>query len=213
MKIAVFGASGNIGRLAVTEAISRGHQVTAVARNLSRLRDFPTKVSIREGNIADATEVRDLAAGQDVVINATRPPGGSELEVEANTRGLLEGMAKSGVRLLIVGGAASLLVPGTEGTMVIDDPRYLSPSLRHIGQASLNQYLICTEENGLDWAYLSPPAEIYPGKRSGHFRWGSDTLLTDSAGRSRLSMEDLVVALLDEIETPRHFQQRFTVAY
>ena len=52
-----------------------------------------------------------------------------------------------------------------------------------------------------------------PGERTGRFRLGTDQLLTDAAGKSWISMEDYAIALLDELETPRHVRQRFTVGY
>lgn len=213
MKITVLGASGNVGRRVVAESLLRGHEVTAVARNQQRLRELPSEIPTRIGDVAHSEQVAALARGQDVVINATRPPSGREAEVENNTRALLQGLAGSSVRLLVVGGAAPLSVPGMGGTTVIDAPRYLSPSLRHIGQASLDQYAICRAEKRLNWVYLSPPADLFPGKRTGTFRWGGDVLLLDDQGRSRISMEDLAVALLEEIEHPRYYQQSFTVAY
>lgn len=213
MKITVLGASGRIGRRIVKESLLRGHLITAVGRNASGLRDLPTETDIRIADIANADEVSDLAIDQDVIINATRPVDGREEDVDANTRGLLKGLEDLNTRLLIVGGAASLRVPDSAGKTVLDDPRFLSPSLRHVGQASFHQYELCLDETKLDWAYLCPPADLFPGDRTGVYRLGSDELLVDEQGHSRISIEDLVFALLDEIEAPRHRQQRFTVAY
>lgn len=213
MKITVFGAGGNVGRCVIDESLLRGHKVTAVGRGASSLAGLPASITVQTGDVGNPRRVAALAAGQDVVINATRPASGRESEVAANTRGLMEGLAGSGARLLVVGGAASLTVPGTGGRTVIDDPRYLSPSLRHIGQASLDQYTLCRRERRYNWVYLSPPADLFSGERSGRYRRGGDELLLDEGGRSRISIADLAVALLDEIERPRCYQQRFTVAY
>jgi putative NADH-flavin reductase len=213
MKITVLGASGNVGQRLVAESLLRGHTVTAVARRLDRLSDFPREVSLRAGDISNPADVADLAAGQDVLINATRPDSGDEQRVGANTRGLLQGLVGREVRLLIVGGAAGLVVPGAAGITVIDDPRYLSPALRHVGEASLAQYRLCREEKHLNWAYFCPPAALFPGVRTGRFRRGGNVLILDDEGNSRLSMEDLAVVLLDEIETPSQQRQCFTAAY
>ncbi|MBR9910931.1 MAG: NAD(P)H-binding protein [Gammaproteobacteria bacterium] len=213
MKITVFGAAGNVGRRVVAEALSRGHRVTAAVRNPARAADIPASVTTQIADIANRQDVARVSVGQDVVVNATRPASGREQDIEANTRGLLTGLTGSGARLLVVGGAASLIVPDGAGRMLLDDPRYLDPSLRHIGQASLDQHRLCSEVTHLDWAYLSPPAELMAGERTGTYRLGGDELLLDREGRSRISMADLAVALLDEIESPRHHQQRFTVAY
>lgn len=213
MKILILGASGNVGRRVIAECLRRDHEVTAVGRDSSRLQQLPKLVKTCTGDIADPATVAGLAAGQEVVINATRPPAGREADVKANTRGLLQGLAGTGTRLLVVGGAASLVVPDTGGVTVINDSRYLNPALRHIGQASLDQYLLCLEQRQLNWTYLSPPADLFPGKRTGIFRCGRDELVLDADGHSRISMEDLAVALLDEVERPRHHRRRFTVAY
>ncbi|RLU02900.1 MAG: NAD-dependent epimerase/dehydratase family protein [Ketobacter sp.] len=213
MNILVLGAAGNVGRRTVMEALSRGHTVTASGRNRTRLEGFPPGVAVQELNITDPAAVTKLVDGQDVVVNATRPPAGEEQMVAGTTRSLLQGMQTSSTRLIVVGGAASLAVPGTGGRLLLDDPRFLSPDLRHIGQASLDQYLVCQQDHGVDCTYLSPPADLFAGERTGSYRLGRDELLLDAQGRSRISMEDFVVALLDEIELSRFRNQRFTVAY
>lgn len=129
------------------------------------------------------------------------------------TRALLDGIARSGARLLVVGGAATLIVPGGNGAIVLDDIRYLPAAARHIGEASRAQYEAVIEEVRVDWSYLSPPASLQPGTRTGRYRLGRDELLLDATGHSALSMEDLAVVLLDEAEQPRHHRVRFTAAY
>lgn len=213
MNILILGAAGSVGRCTVLEALSRGHSVTAAGRNLARLEGFPAGVELREVDIANRVSVASLVVGQDVVVNATRPTTGEEHSVADNTRALLQGMRSSSARLIVVGGAASLEVPGTGGRLLLDDPRFLSPEWLHIGQASLDQYRVCQEQHGVDCTYLSPPAELVEGERTGLYRMGSDELLLDAQGRSRISVADLVVALLDEIESSRFHNQRFTVAY
>ena len=166
--------------------------------------------------IGDATNTADVArltAGQDVVVNATRPPANDSKKVVAFTKALMDGVAESGVRLIVAGGAATLTVPGTGGRTVMEDANYLPVTARHIGRASADQYEACRDEKRVNWAYLSPPASLVPGKRTGRYRLGADELVVDAEGNSRISIEDLAVALVDEIETPRHHQQRFTVAY
>jgi putative NADH-flavin reductase len=69
------------------------------------------------------------------------------------------------------------------------------------------------EEQELDWTFLSPSALFVPGKRTGKFRIGKDNLLTGEDGKSWISMEDFAVAMVDELENPRHSRERFTVGY
>lgn len=114
---------------------------------------------------------------------------------------------------LLVGGAGSLRAPGRRNATIIDDPRYVSDVWRKIAQACADQLDVCRSETVVDWVYLSPPALIVPGHRTGSFRVGKDDLLVDAQGNSQISFEDLAVAVLDEAEQPRHHRARFTVAY
>lgn len=212
MRILVFGATGNVGRRVVTEALARGHEVTAVVRNPARVDEIPEGATPRIGDAAKAAEVAALTAGQDVVITATRPAPGKEQDLVETTESLLAGLARSDVRLLVVGGAGSLSVPDGNGTLVIDDPRFVPPAWRAIAQACTEQLEACRAATAVDWAYLSPPALLEPGTRTGRYCLGTDELLIDEEGRSAISMEDLAVALLDEAERPRHHRARFTVA-
>lgn len=207
MRLTVFGATGAVGSRVVAEAVARGHEVTAVVRRPASL----PGATIRVGDARDPEAVATLAAGQDVVVTATRPAPGSEDELVTVTKAMLAGLAGTGTRLLVVGGAATLTVPG--GGPVLDDPRYLSPEYRPIALACADQLAAYRASDGVDWAYLSPPALLLPGTRTGTYRLGGDELLVDAEGNSAISMEDLAVALLDEAEHPRHHRRRFTVAY
>ena len=209
MRITVFGATGAVGRRVVAEAVSRGHDVTAVVRNPARADDLPARVTIRPGDAADPGDVAAFARGQDLVITATRPAPGREADLVDTTRTLIEGLAGTGVRLLAVGGAATLRTPG--GTLVLDTPDFPA-ELGPIAAACRDQYEVYRADTTVDWTYASPPLLLEPGERTGRYRLGRDDLLADAAGRSAISMEDFAVALLDEAEQPRHHRARFTVA-
>ncbi len=213
LRIAVIGAAGNVGRRVVAEALARGHEVTAVVRHEARFHELPPTVRARTGDAGDVDSVAAISAGQDVVIASTRPPAGTESEASKITRRLIAGVRKSRVRLIVVGGAATLTVPGAAGLTVLEDPRYLPPQARAVARASADQYEVYLSESEVDWAYLSPPADLVPGIRTGSYRLGTDELLVDADGNSTISMEDLAVAVLDEVEYPANHQTRFTVAY
>ena len=213
MKITVFGASGDVGRRVVAEALLRGHEVTAVARDAAKLEALPKGVRKCAADVAAPSAVARLTARQDVAISALRPPEGREDTLVPLTRAVLDGAADSGVRALIVGGAASLRMPDMNGTTVLTAPGFLPESVVPIARACAAQHALCRANERADWAYLSPPAMLTPGDRTGRYRLGSDTLLVDRDRQSRISMEDFAVALLDEAETPRHTRTRFTVAY
>lgn len=212
MKIIVLGARGDVGSRVVAEALSRGHEVTAVVRNKAQIDELPPAVTAR---VADAGRTEDLArlmAGQDLAISALRPPDGQEDTLVPLTRSVLDAAARSRLRVLVVGGAASLKVPGRNGATVLTAPGFLPEPVLPIARACFAQYRLCLAETRADWSYLCPPAMLSPGKRTGRYRIGSDVLLVDAEGESRISMEDFAVALLDEAETPKHKGARFTVA-
>lgn len=213
MRITVFGATGNVGSRVVAEALTRGHEVTAVVRNPSRCSELPAAAISRVATADNVEDIIALSKNQDIVISATRPAPGHESELISTVKTLLAGLRQTGTRLLLVGGAASLNVPGKAGTTVIDDPKFVPAAWRDIAQACIDQLEVCRTETTVDWAYLSPPALLQPGTRTGNYRLGVDDLLIDTKGESMISMEDFAVALLDEAEKPHHHRTRFTVAY
>ncbi len=213
MKITVLGATGKVGSRVVTEALFRGHEVTAIVRKPASANDLPAGVNFRIGDAGNVEDVANISLDQDILISAIRPAPNSKSDTVATTNALMDGLRHTGVRLLVVGGAATLAIPGTDGRTVIEDSSFLPVSARHIGKASADQLEACRSESEVAWAYLSPPAHLAPGIRTGNYRLGADELLLDSEGNSTISMEDLAVVLLDEAEQPRHHRTRFTAAY
>ncbi|WP_040778049.1 NAD(P)-dependent oxidoreductase [Nocardia pneumoniae] len=210
MRMTVFGAAGDVGRRVVAEALARQHEVTAVVRNLARASTVPAGALIRRGDASDLDDVVSLSTGRDLVITATRPAPGREHELTAVTSVLLAGLARTGVRLLVVGGAATLTMPGA-GDLTLHETPDFPVELRGIAQACADQLALCRADTTADWTYLSPPAELVPGERTGSYRLGADELLARADGLSAISMEDFAVALLDEAERPAHRRIRFTV--
>ncbi len=213
MKITVFGAAGNAGSRIVQEAATRGHQVTAVVRSHQPNHDFPANVKVAIGDASQAESIRALAAQQDLLITATRPQPGQEHELLEITHTFMDTLKDTGVRLLLVGGAGGLEVPNTQGRLVVDDRQYVPLAWRDIAVACTEQLNICRNSQGVNWTYLSPPANFAPGKRTGQFRLGLDELMLDEQGQSSVSMEDFAIALMDEAEQPKHQQMRFTLGY
>ena len=203
MKIALIGATGFIGQYIFNEALARKHQVTALVRN-------PDKVAQADGVTARAFEInnaQDLTkavAGHDAVIVSLHHEG---LDFHA----LINAVKTSGVaRLLVVGGAGSLEV--APGVQVVDTPNF--PNEWKATALAARDFLnVLRGEKNLDWTYLSPSAFIEPGERTGKFRLGTDQLLINEKGESRISNQDYAVALIDELENPTHSQKRFTVGY
>lgn len=209
MRLIIFGAAGSVGHRTAAEALERGHEVTAVVRRpTDRL---PQGVTVEIGDAADPAQVAKLSVGHDAAVSAIRSPAGREHEQVEATDALLKGAAEASVRLLIVGGAATLKVPDS-GKLVLEDSRYISEEWRAVAEASAAQHYRCIAEQTADWTYLSPPAILEPGERTGRYRKGTDDLLVTD-GTSRISVEDLAVAVVDELESPTHHRVRFTVAH
>ena len=213
MKIALIGATGFVGSKVLAEALQRGHQVTALARTPSKLtaRDGLTVV---ETDARDAGQVALAVAGHDAVVSAYNGPRGSADFRErylSGTRAVLDGVKRSGVkRLLWVGGAGSLFV--APGVSLVDTPQFPA-EYRTEAQAAREALHLVAEERGLDWSFVSPAPLLQPGQRTGRFRLGGDEVLMDGDKPGRISVEDLALAIVDELETPRHLRRRFTLAY
>lgn len=214
MNIAMIGGTGFIGAPVLSELLSRGHCVTVLARK-------PLTVSPRDGltvvaaDAREAGQVAQAVAGHDAVISAFNPGWGQprlyDLILQGN-QAIVDGVKASGVkRLLIVGCAGSLYV--APGVQLIDTPDFPA-ELKQGGLAArivLNRIRL---ETTLDWSFLSPPLELTAGPRTGHYRLGADNLLPGQDGQlAAISLSDLAVAVVDEIEQPRHARRRFSVAH
>jgi len=213
MRITIFGAAGEVGRRVVAEALSRGHEVTAVVRDQSQFCKLPAGVNPCSGDAGSVKDVIRLSSGQDLVISAIRPPTGKESLLPSITQSILKGVAQTGVRVLVVGGAASLKIPGQGDTTVLTASNFLPAAVIPIARACFAQHEICNADQNANWAYLSPPAMLVPGVRTGSYRLGSDELVSDKKGVSQISMEDFAVVLIDEAEQAKHHKTRFTAAY
>jgi len=201
-KIALIGASGNAGSRILKELSDRGHQVTAIARNPEKIASLPNVVA-KKGDVFDQAGLSELLKGHDTVISAVHFTASDPVT-------LIEAVRASGVsRYLVVGGAGSLEI--APGQRVVDLPDF--PAAYKAEATKGAEFLDRLKgEKQLDWTFLSPSAEFVPGERTGKFRIGKDSLLSNEAG-SRISFEDYAIALVDEIEKPQHSRQRFTVGY
>jgi uncharacterized protein len=203
MKIAIIGATGNAGSRIAAEALRRGHSVTGITRSADQEK-VPAGVVLRQGDASQPEQLAALIQGHDVVVSSARF---SQLKAAA----LLDGVKSAGVkRLLVVGGAASLET--APGVILLDSPTFPA---EYKGEAVPGKQFLddLRTETAIDWTFLSPPAMFAPGERTGTFRIGQNQLMADEQGKSHISMEDYAIALLDEIEQPKHLRQRFTVAY
>lgn len=213
MKIALFGATGHLGQGILDEALSRGYDVVAIVRDPSRLTQRNAKLQVVTGDVAKPDNWLAAVRGSDAVVASLSARRDGDLaSVPGNARILLDHLPQAGVqRLLWVGGAGSLEV--APGVRVIDDPHFPTewkPEAEAQGQA-LSVFRASRAD--VDWTYISPAALIEPGERSGKYRVGGDQLLTDADGKSRITIADYAIALLDRIEKHDALRQRITVAY
>jgi putative NADH-flavin reductase len=164
MKIAIIGVTGNVGRRILAEALSRGHTVTGIARDISKVAP-QVGLTLVSGDVNMSGALAPLLAGHDAVV--------SSIHFSAS-----------------------------------DPKEYFKEA--SLGKAFLDLLRSVTD---LDWTMLSPSALFIAGERTGVFRLGDDTLLTAADGKSWISYEDFSIALLDEIEAPKHIKSRFTIGY
>ncbi|MGY2342238.1 NAD(P)-dependent oxidoreductase [Pseudomonas sp. SDO5532_S415] len=201
--IAIIGATGRAGSQLLEEALRRGHSVTAIARDTSKI-GLRAGVASKAVDALDAAALQAAIAGHDVVISAAHF---ATLPASA----VIGPLKQAGVkRLLVVGGAGSLLLP--DGTRVIDSAGFPA---EYKAEASAGALFLenLRQEKELDWTFVSPSAEFVEGERSGSFRIGEDDLLVSREGRSWITFADYAIAMLDEVEAPKHSRQRFTVGY
>ena len=213
MKIALIGATGFVGSAILKEALDRGHEVAAIVRNPDKLTPH-AKLHPKKGDVYNEDEVARLAAGHDAVISAFNP-GWTNPDIYSQqvmgTHSIINGVQMAGVkRLLFVGGAGSLEV--TSGVQSVDMPGF--PTEYKQGVLATREALnMLRNETDLERSFLSPSADVFPGQRTGTFRLGTDQLLTNAQGESRISVEDYAMAMIDEVEKPKHIRRRFTVGY
>lgn len=212
-KIIVFGAGGKAGRAVLTEARSRGHEVTAVVRDPAKYDDLAgSGADIIGGDVRDAAGIASIASGHDAAVNAAydmqSDPG--EFFVEA-ANSLLEGLPKAGVgRAVFIGLVSNLEV--APGIRMLDTPEFPEGFLGFAKGHTAALDTLRAADTELDWLVVTPPMVLDEGARTGSYRVGGEQLLTNEDGTSHISYADLAIALVDEIENPQHHSTRISVA-
>ena len=202
MKVAVIGGTGRAGGRIVEELARRGHQVTAIARHPDKAPKLPG-VTAKGVDVHDAKAMTEALKGHDVAVSALR-------FLDAEPAEVISVVKAAGVpRYLVVGGASSLLAGGQR---LFDSPHFPA-EYKPEASAGIAFLDALKAEPELDWTYLSPSMIFDGDERTGKFRLGGDELLTPAEGMSRITFPDFAIAMVDEIETPKHRRQRFTVGY
>ena len=215
-KIAVIGATGFVGTQVVKELANRGYSVNALARNTSKIEESENVKAVT-ADIYNTAELSEILKGNDAVISAFNPGWTNPNIFEDFLKGaesIEKAVEESGVkRFITVGGAGSLYI--AENLQLIDTPEF--PAEIKPGAEAARQYLEMIKKNeNLDWTFFSPAIEMHQGTagvRKGTYRTALENPVFDEEGRSVLSVEDVAVALVDELENGKFVKQRFTAAY
>lgn len=216
MKVAVIGATGFVGTQVVNELVNRGNEVIAIARNTDKVLSHE-KVQAQAVDVSDETALAAVIAGSDAVIstfNAGWTNPNMYHDFLEGARHIEQAVEASGVkRFITVGGAGSLYI--AEGVQLVDTAEF--PAEIKPGAQAARDYLNELKNNqNLDWTFFSPAIEMHQGTagvRKGTYRTALENPVFDQDGRSVLSVEDVAVALADELEQNKHIKQRFTAAY
>jgi len=186
MKVVLYGATGNSGQRILQELTNRGHDVTAVARNTSKV---PSTVRAVKDDLSNVDAIASVVRGADVVVSAYAPPQDDTDAIVGVTERQIAAVERAGgARLIVVGGAGLLEVaPGVT--------------------------LIASKSSDINWTYFSPAGFFEPGQRTGKFRLGTTNLIANEKGDSRISLEDYAVALADEVEKPAHERGQLSIGY
>lgn len=213
--VVLIGASGFVGNAILNELLSRGHKVTAVVRNPEKINVSNSNLEIVKEDIADTNAMVGICKGKEAIISAYNPGWTNPDIYEETLRNyplILEAAKRSGAkRLLCVGGAGTLFC--APGLRVVDSgaiPDAIMGGVKSLGEFYLNTLM---NEKDIDWIFFSPAGTLEPGKRTGKFRLGKDDLIIDENGISHISVEDYAVAMVDELENPKHHCERFTIGY
>lgn len=214
-KVVLIGATGFVGSAILDELVERGHEVTAVVRNVEKLPKNALVKPVKE-DVGNEDAIAKLLEGKDAVISAYNPGWNNPniaQETIVNYRHILAAAKKSGIgRLLIVGGAGTLFcAPGVRILETGVFPNEIFNCVVSLGYVYLN---ILQNEKELDWVFFSPAGMFdEKGERTGKFRLGKDDLVVDAEGNSHISVQDYAVAMVDELEKPAHHRERFTIGY
>ena len=212
MKIALIGASGFVGSAILNEAVSRGHSVTAIVRDTSKLTPHP-QVRAVAVDAQDPQALADVLKGHDRVISAYNP-GWSAPDIHdqylKGASAIVEAANATHSWLLVVGGAGSLEI--APGVQLVDTPDFPA-EWKQGALAARDGLTALRRETTLNWRFVSPPVFLEPGEKRGGYRLGGDQVLFDGDKPAGITVGDLADEVLNEAETPAHLRQRFTLGY
>ncbi len=224
--IVIYGASGRIGGLIVTEALDRGHSVIGVSRSPEKFAINHPSFSAVKGDVTSVESFREVTDGADaVIISVQESYKGKTPETTVQARAASTVVAAlSGVEnapyVLHFGGATSMF---ETREAVLENVPARSPEgsenyAKFLGHLVALQTFRAAD---IDWTVLTPPFEIDGWSsrgvtnttRTGKYRTSTTELITNwRGGYAEIYIADLAVAAVDEIENRQFVRQRFTVA-
>jgi putative NADH-flavin reductase len=209
LNILLVGASGMIGSRILSEAAGRGHHVTAAARHPEKIARGPNITAVKL-DATDPAALTALAKNADAIVMATSPRSTGKPLEEAKALGDagIAAAGASGKRLFIVGGAASLNTP--EGKPVMDT---LPANYRTGEPLGMRNVLDALKKSDITWTFFSPAMQIRPGTKTGKYRLGTSTVISDAQGKSQISAEDFADAVVNELEAPKYLKSQMTIGY
>lgn len=212
MKIALIGASGFVGSAILDEAVSRGHHVTAIVRNTSKVAAHPQVTAVAV-DAQDPQALAEVLKGHDRMISAYNP-GWSAPDIHdqylKGASAIVEAAKAAHSWLLVVGGAGSLEI--APGVQLVDTPDFPA-EWKQGALAARDGLTALRREAALDWRFVSPPVFLEPGEKRGGYRLGGDQVLFSGDKPAGITVGDLANAVLNEAEQPAHLRQRFTLGY
>ena len=214
MKLLVIGATGFVGSHILEEALDRGHEVHAIARNVDKIKQKNKNLYVTMADIMEENEIRDIMnTGYDAVISSYNSGWNNPNIYRDYMKGyesILQAVRESGIkRIIIIGGAGSLEIDGIKLIDKMEFPQEIVGGIK----AAKDLLDIIRKDNDLDWSFVSPAIDLFDGKRTGKYRLGKNTPVFDENKESKISVQDLSVAIIDELEEPKHVRERFTVGY
>ena len=216
MKVALIGASGFVGKAILNELVSRGNEVIAIARDVTKIENSNALVTKVTADVLDTEKLAAALSGADAVVSAfnagwTNPNLYNDTITGAEA--IQAAVKASGVkRYIFIGGAGTLQI---DGHQLVDGPQF--PAEYKPGASAVRDYFnTLKKETELDWLFFSPAIEMHQGitiGRTGKYRLGKTSPVFNEEGRSILSVEDLAIVIVDELENNAHHQEQFTAAY